>query len=73
MKRVSLLVAVSLLAIAFASFVWPTQWRYETTSVRNNRFAPEMGTRPALVRVNRFTGMAEYLDDRFGWIPMASN
>jgi len=49
-------VLFALLVAAFAYFVWPTQWQYETVN-------------PSLVRIHRITGRTEALR-RTGWQPM---
>ena len=54
MKRNLLLSAAAAVALAFLVFVWPTPYRYFKTP------AP-------LVRVNRVTGSAAWLDLANGW------
>ena len=47
---------------AFATFVWPTEWRYDNVASEGTVF---------LVRTSRFSGKAEVLGKR-GWKPMGS-
>lgn len=46
---------------AFASFVWPTRWRYDHMTVDGD-LVP--------VRIDRFTGEADMLVQDSGWIPV---
>jgi len=55
--RHTVIASIILVAIAFAAFVWPTPFRYEKL---------QRGNSTVLVRMNRFTGVAEYLTTT-GW------
>lgn len=50
------------LVMIFAVFVWPSRYSYREIQ----RYGE-----PVLVRVDRFSGQAEWLSARMGWLPMA--
>ena len=58
MRRFFLLLL--LIALALATFVWPSRWRYDHITVDGDNY---------LVRINRFTGHADILMPETGWIP----
>jgi hypothetical protein len=49
------------LVAAFASFVWPTRWRYDHMTVDGD-LVP--------VRIDRFSGEADMLVPDSGWLPV---
>ena len=57
MRRLFLLLLLVLLV--FASFVWPSRWRYDHISVDGDSY---------LVRINRFSGHADILVPETGWV-----
>lgn len=57
-RRPIIVIAAGLAALLFAALVWPTAYRYDHWGVSNQP-----------VRINRFTGAAELLEDD-GWTPM---
>ena len=50
-----------LLVLAFATWVWPTRWRYDHMTVEGD-IVP--------VRVDRITGRADMLIPDHGWVPV---
>jgi hypothetical protein len=53
--------ALLIVALAvFASFVWPTMYRYEKITVNSDTY---------LVRIQRVTGHADILVPEEGWVP----
>jgi hypothetical protein len=60
MRRAAIVV-VTLLAVAFAAFVWPTMYRYE-----HGAFFSTEGS--SLIRINRFTGKVQAATEG-GWLP----
>jgi hypothetical protein len=52
----------AIVVIVFATFVWPTPYRYEHMNLSSE--GPQL-----IVRINRFTGSAEYLTP-VGWHEM---
>ena len=50
-----------LLVLAFATYVWPTRWRYDHMTV-------DGGIVP--VRMDRFSGDADMLLPDEGWVPV---
>jgi|SRR5271163_2279394 len=69
MRQKSLLVAGFALLVLFASFVWPTPYRYFVLpSVPPNASDPsDSGVPPQLVRMNRFTGRVWTLHNGASW------
>jgi len=54
-----ILLGVALIA-AFATFVWPTRWRYDHMTVDNDTYP---------VRIDRITGDSDVLLPGDGWTP----
>jgi hypothetical protein len=63
-KPLRLLIAIAITAIvaSFAVYVWPTRYRYDHMSLD--------GRSDYLVRIDRFSGTAEFLYPGTGWMKM---
>ena len=58
--RILRVLFVMVLLAAFASFVWPTRWRYDHMTVGDDTYP---------VRIDRITGHADILLPGEGWTP----
>jgi hypothetical protein len=62
--RVALFAAVCGVLAMFATYVWPTPWRYDHMTVDGEA---------VLVRIDRVSGEAEMLIVDEGWVPVADH